>query len=121
MGILGTVFRSLVPAALWAAGIAVGVVCSHLFGRPAWSVAVGSIVGLLLTIPIIWTLERRRRVIETVYCLANGMTMAFDKCGEWMPEYQGRTDEVLPRIRAAGWKGEPFRTVWPECRFEEKA
>jgi len=56
--------------------------------------------------------------IEDVYCWANGMTMVFDARGQQMPEYQGVTDEVMPKIRAAGWTGEPIHAEWPGNQSE---
>ena len=41
--------------------------------------------------------------IENVYNFANGMTAVLDQFGEQMPEYQGRTEEVMPKIFAAGY------------------
>lgn len=35
---------------------------------------------------------------------SNGMTTVLDQFGNQMCEYQGRTDEVMPRIRAAGFE-----------------
>ncbi|MBJ6986047.1 hypothetical protein [Devosia sp. MC521] len=43
------------------------------------------------------------REIAEVYHFTNGMTLVFDQHGEQMPEFQGRTTEVLPMLRAAGW------------------
>ncbi len=34
------------------------------------------------------------------YKFQNGMVMAFDQNGEQMPEYQGRSEDVEPKIRA---------------------
>jgi hypothetical protein len=53
--------------------------------------------------------ERR---ITNVYNWANGMTMVFDQYGEQMPEFQGRTDEVMPKIRAAGFTQEVPTRQW---------
>lgn len=39
-------------------------------------------------------------VITNVYTFANGQCMVFDQYGKQMPEYQGRTDEMLDKIRA---------------------
>lgn len=44
--------------------------------------------------------------ITNVYSFTNGMTMVFDQFGQQMPDYQGRTEEVVPKIRAAGFTGE---------------
>lgn len=37
--------------------------------------------------------------LTTVFHLENGMIMAFDQFGAQMPEYQGRAEEALPKIR----------------------
>lgn len=65
--------------------------------------------------------HRMHNGIEAVYCWANGMIMVFDARGQQMPEYQGVTDEVMPKIRAAGWTGQPIHAVWPGNRNEENA
>ncbi len=44
--------------------------------------------------------------IINVYTFANGMCMVFDQFGHQMPDFQGPTDECLPKIRAAGFVGE---------------
>jgi len=44
--------------------------------------------------------------ITTVYSFPNGQTMVFDQFGKQMPEFQGRTEEVMPKIREAGFTGE---------------
>lgn len=49
--------------------------------------------------------------LENVYNFTNGMTAAFDQFGKHMPEYQGRTDEVMPKIYAAGYS-KPVPTVF---------
>ena len=55
-------------------------------------------------------------IITNVYSFANGMTMTFDQYGKQMPDYQGPTEEVVPKIRAAGFKGEIPYGVWqPKC------
>lgn len=38
--------------------------------------------------------------IEKVYTFANGMVMVFDQYGQQMPDYQGRAEDVLPKIKA---------------------
>ncbi len=49
-------------------------------------------------------------VITNVYTFANGMCMVFDQFGEQMPDFQGPTNECLPKIRAAGFVGDtPIR------------
>lgn len=35
----------------------------------------------------------------------NGMLMVFDCYGHQVPEFQGRADEMIPRLRAAGFSG----------------
>ena len=47
-----------------------------------------------------------RRTITHVYNFANGMTMVFDQYGQQMPDYQGYTEQVMPKIRAAGFASE---------------
>jgi len=42
--------------------------------------------------------------IKNVYIFANGMTMVFGHDGQQMPEYQGRTEDVMPLIREAGYR-----------------
>jgi hypothetical protein len=51
--------------------------------------------------------------ITNVYSFPNGMTMVFDQFGHQMPEYQGKTEEVMPKIKATGFAGEPTRATWP--------
>jgi len=36
--------------------------------------------------------------IENVYCFPNGMVAVTDQNGQQIPEYQGRYDEVWPKI-----------------------
>ena len=54
------------------------------------------------------------RKITKVYNWANGMTMVFDQFGEQMPEFQGPTEEVMPKIRIAGFTDEVPISVWPQ-------
>lgn len=51
-------------------------------------------------------------VITNVYSFTNGQTMVFDQHGKQMPEFQGPTDEVVPKIRAAGFSGEILYGSW---------
>jgi hypothetical protein len=51
--------------------------------------------------------------ITAVYNWANGQTMVFDQFGNQMPEFQGPTEEVMPKIRAAGWTGPSKIHEWP--------
>lgn len=44
--------------------------------------------------------------ITNVYSFTNGMTMVFDQHGKQMPDFQGPTVEVMPKIRAAGFVDE---------------
>lgn len=37
--------------------------------------------------------------IDSVYVFTNGLCLVFDAAGRQLPEYGGRTAEVLPRIR----------------------
>ena len=46
------------------------------------------------------------RQITNVCCFDNGMTAVFDQHGQQMCAFQGRTDDVMPRIRATGWTGQ---------------
>lgn len=47
--------------------------------------------------------------IANVYHWANGMTMVFDQHGKQMPQFQGRTEDVVGLLEAAGWKSEARR------------
>ena len=42
--------------------------------------------------------EQVRR-LDIVYVFANGMVMAFDQRSRQWPEYQGKRDDVLPKIK----------------------
>jgi hypothetical protein len=46
---------------------------------------------------------RDEPTITNVYSFTNGMTAVFDQHGQQMPEFQGRTEDVMPKIRAAGY------------------
>jgi hypothetical protein len=59
--------------------------------------------------------------IAAVYTFANGMCMVFDQHGQQMPEFQGRTDECLPKIRAAGFAGGVTHGTWGGFRNEQDA
>lgn len=39
--------------------------------------------------------------IENVYCFPNGMVAVTDQRGRQMPDYQGKYEEVWPKIQAA--------------------
>jgi hypothetical protein len=52
--------------------------------------------------------------ITHVYTFPNGMCMVFDQHGKQMPDYQGRTEEMLPKIRE-NFNGKITEAVWP-CR-----
>lgn len=52
------------------------------------------------------------RVITTVYCFANGMTMVFDQDGKQMPEFQGPTEEVRGKIEATGYSMPTEALTW---------
>ncbi len=39
--------------------------------------------------------------IENVYCFPNGMVAVTDQHGQQIPEYQGRYEEVWPKIEPA--------------------
>jgi hypothetical protein len=45
------------------------------------------------------------RRIESAYRFTNGQLMVFDENGQQMPEYQGLAEEMIPRLREAGFKG----------------
>lgn len=62
-------------------------------------------------------MESSEAKITNVYNWANGMTMVFDQHGQQMPEYQGRTEEVMPRIRAAGFTDHIPISQWPRGGF----
>lgn len=51
--------------------------------------------------------------ITSVYHWANGMTMVFDQYGKQMPEFQGYTVEMLPKLRAGGWHEPVVTQQWP--------
>jgi hypothetical protein len=55
----------------------------------------------------------RERKITDVYIWQNGMVMTFDQFGEQMPEYQGRREEVLDKIRAVYDGPIACNCVWP--------
>jgi len=50
------------------------------------------------------------RRITTVYSFPNGMVMVFDQDGKQMPEFQGRREDALPKIKAAGF---PLEKIIP--------
>lgn len=52
------------------------------------------------------------RQITNVYLFQNGMVMTFDQFGEQMPDYQGRAEEVMPKIKAV-YGGPVVVTQWP--------
>lgn len=58
------------------------------------------------------TLSKMPPKITTVYSFTNGMTMVFDQFGKQMPEYQGKTEEVLPKIKASGFEGQAEEVSW---------
>lgn len=63
-----------------------------------------------------------RHEITTVYHFGNGMVMVMDQFGEQMPEYQGRYEDVIDKLRAI-YRGPIIATDWvnPHCpRPEEK-
>lgn len=49
--------------------------------------------------------------ITKVYAFGNGMCMVFDQYGQQMPEYQGKTEEMRGKIRAA-YAGPIVSTDW---------
>ncbi len=53
------------------------------------------------------------RRISAVYHWENGMTMVFDQFGQQMPEFQGRTEDVAPKLRDAGWSVPVRVQAWP--------
>jgi hypothetical protein len=56
--------------------------------------------------------EKEAPKITKVYSFANGMCIVFDQYGKQMPDFQGRTNECVPKIRAAGFTGEiPYGTL----------
>lgn len=55
--------------------------------------------------------------ITNVYAFTNGMLMAFDQYGQQMADYQGKADEMIPKVRAAGYTGEiPYGNYRPDTR-----
>ena len=63
--------------------------------------------------------QMTERKITNVYNWANGMTMVFDQYGQQMPEFQGRTEEVIPKIRAAGFGETVPTSQWPRGSFND--
>ena len=61
--------------------------------------------------------------ITHVYAFTNGQTMVFDQFGKQMPEFQGQSAEVEPKIRAAGFSGDIAHGTWREVclGWEERA
>lgn len=53
--------------------------------------------------------------ITNVYHWPNGMTMVFDQHGKQMPEFQGKSEEILPKLVAAGWKAASLPTEYQGC------
>ncbi len=53
----------------------------------------------------------QERYITHVIIWQNGMVMVFDQYGEQMPEYQGRQEEMIPKIRAV-YSGVIEKGVW---------
>lgn len=53
--------------------------------------------------------------ITSVYTFANGMCMVFDQYGEQMPEFQGRTEEMRPKIQAV-YGGPIVAADWERVR-----
>jgi hypothetical protein len=47
------------------------------------------------------------KVVTEVFNFANGMTMVFDQGGRQMLHLQGRTEVVMPALRAMGFEGVP--------------
>lgn len=55
--------------------------------------------------------------ITNVYAFTNGMLMVFDQYGQQMPDYQGKADKMIPKVRAAGYTGEiPYGSFGPDTR-----
>lgn len=58
------------------------------------------------------TLAKMPPKITTVYSFTNGMTMVFDQFGKQMPEYQGKTVDVLPKLWKAGFDQPVTEVQW---------
>lgn len=58
--------------------------------------------------------------VNDVFIWENGMVMTFDREGKQIPEFQGKMDEVIPKLLEAGVKlSEVLRsrsTYFPEGR-----
>jgi hypothetical protein len=52
------------------------------------------------------------KIITNVYVFTNGMVMVFDQHGQQMPEYQGDAEEMMPKIRAAGYAADVVHSYW---------
>jgi len=57
-------------------------------------------------------------IITSVYSFGNGQTMVFDQFGKQMPDYQGATEEVVPKIKEAGYVGEITACEWKPAGAE---
>jgi hypothetical protein len=58
-------------------------------------------------------MEPTEAKITHVYTFPNGMVIVFDQFGKQMPEYQGRVEEVIPKIIEAGFPIDQIREgVW---------
>jgi hypothetical protein len=55
---------------------------------------------------------RDEPTITNVYSFTNGMTAVFDQHGQQMPEFQGRTEDVMLKIRAAGYTPDVPLASW---------
>lgn len=66
-------------------------------------------------------MEVEEKIITNVYAFTNGMTMVFDQNGEQMPAFQGWTEEMVPKIREAGFTGEIQHTHWDAERVKNWA
>ena len=57
-------------------------------------------------------------IITSVYSFGNGQTMVFDQFGKQMPDFQGATEEVVPKIKEAGYVGEITACKWKPAGAE---
>jgi transcriptional regulator with XRE-family HTH domain len=53
-------------------------------------------------------------IITSVYSFPNGQTMVFDQHGQQMPHFQGNTEEMVSKIRQAGFRGVIEQREWPK-------
>jgi hypothetical protein len=58
-------------------------------------------------------MKNNEHKITTVYWFQNDNLMVFDQNGEQMPEYQGRSGEMIPKIASSGFDISKIqRRIW---------